>query len=166
MAHYGQVLDSNYDPRKDQIYTSFAEYFENPTMTKIKDVQNYSMYMTKIHALLGIEYRYIIAFVYKDNSAIGTTSPLIDLRWQSLQTRGLQEDHNIPPQSYIPRKLPSINKRITLTHRDPNQYVYSTESLPIVVTLLPSSKNKGIEYSQTGTLVTALETYNTILSWT
>jgi hypothetical protein len=135
-------------------------------MTKIKDVQNYSMYMTKIHALLGIEYRYIIAFVYKDNSAIGTTSPLIDLRWQSLQTRGLQEDHNIPPQSYIPRKLPSINKRITLTHRDPNQYVYRTERLPIVVTLLPSSKNKGIEYSQTGTLVTALETYNTILSWT
>ena len=34
---------------------------------KLKNVDNYSMYIIKIHALLGIEYRYVIVFVYKDD---------------------------------------------------------------------------------------------------
>jgi len=164
MAHYGEVLDQSYDPSKDDIYPLFTQYFGNPLMTKLKNVEGCSMYIAKVHALLGIEYRYIIAIVYEDKIPLGTQVELKRLPWLSLQTRSLQEEHNIPFHSYIPRRSKQIDKKISLVHRDAKQYTYTVEHLPLIVTLLPKT-GTDMEWNNSGTIVTALETYQTIISF-
>lgn len=167
MASYGQILDPDYDPRKDDVYTLFTVYFGNPEMTKIKDVGQYSMYTAKIHALLGIEYRYVIVFVYRDESKLGTVEKLNVLKWISLQTRGLPDDHKIPYHSYVPRRMPELDKKISLkskaeTSDGMEQYIYTVQDLPITITLLAK---KNASYNASGTVVLALETYSTIVSF-
>lgn len=173
MAQYGQAIDGTVEPWKDRVYDLFSSYFGNPMMTKMRDVDSFSMYMTKIHSLLGIEFRYIIAFTHKDNSPPGLTKRMDSVRWVSLQTRALTEDHNLPPHSYVPSRLPGLDRRITLQHYDQNQYVYDVEAIPIVVTILArkskqaaaADSRRGPEYSTTGTIVPALETYQTIITF-
>lgn len=163
MAHYGQVLDNYFDPIKDDYYKYFITYFNNPVMTKLKNVDNYSMYIIKIHALLGIEYRYVIVFVYKDDNVIGGKEELKYLKWISLQTRTLKENYNVGTHTYIPKRLPELNHEINLVKKDEEQYIYETKDLPIVITLLPKSKN--VDYNSTGNVLNALETYQTIISF-
>ena len=118
MASYGQALNSGYDPIKDNIYPLFTQYFENPRMTKIKDTDSYSMYMSKIHALLGVEFRYLITFVPGNNFPIGDTKFLTELEWESLQTRTLIDDHKLPFHSYTPVRIRDLDRRITLVESD------------------------------------------------
>ena len=63
MSQYGEILDTFYDSGKENMYKAFTKYFNNPNMIKIKDVNGYSMYMTKTYCLLSNECRYIIVFV-------------------------------------------------------------------------------------------------------
>lgn len=163
MAYHGQRLDVDYDPAKEDIYSLFSDYFKNPKMTKIKDIQNYSMYICKIHALLGIEYRYVIVFVNKDSFPVKTEKFLSQLYWISLQTRTLTDEHDIPSHAYVPRRIQELDKKIQLIHKTNDQYKYRVESLPFEITLLP--KTKGLDYQPTGTVVTALETYNTVITF-
>jgi len=164
MARYGEIIDKEYDPAKDGIYALFTEYFGNPLMTKLKNVDQYSVYICKIHALLGIEYRYMILFVHQDKIPLGTQIPMGKLSWISLQTRALQEEHQIPYHSYRPRRLSGLEQKIHLVHKDPQQYVYHAEQLPLIITLLPKTRNT-MEYNDHGTLVVAIETYQTIISF-
>lgn len=165
MAKYGEFLDLGYDPYKEKIFEAFSQYFNNLQMTKIKDVENYSMYMAKIFSQLGIEYRYVIIFIVKDDKPIGSTQALSEMRWVTLQTRSLHDNHKLPNQTYIPRRQPSLMKKITLIKRDVTQYTYRCDDYPLLVTLLPTKKDSTTEYNQTGSIVTALESYNTIVSW-
>jgi len=160
MAHYGQIIDIGYDPRKEEIYTIFGNYFNFPKMVKIKDVKNYSMYGVKINISLGIEFRYILAFVEKDLNQIGYSKDFKDLKWVVLQTRTLEDDYNIPIHDYIPRRLADLDSNIKLL--DTN-YNYAVEKLPIKITLIP--KSGGTEYHSSGTLLSAIETYQTIISF-
>ena len=160
MAHYGQIIDIGYDPRKEEIYTIFGKYFNFPKMVKIKDVKNYSMYGVKINISLGIEFRYILAFVEKDLNQVGQPKDFKDLKWIVLQTRTLEDDYNIPIHDYIPRRLAELDSTIKLL--DTN-YNYTVEKLPIKITLIP--KTGGMEYHSSGTLLSAIETYQTIISF-
>lgn len=165
MAHYGEILDAHYDPRRDTVYPLFVEYFNDPVMTKIKDVNDYSMYMAKIHALLGVEYRYLVVFVHQDTLNVKSTEKLSNLQWISLQTRTLTDNHDIAFHSYNPRRLPGLMKTITNTSPNTGKYTYKVDSLPITITLIPKEKDGKNEYSSTGVVVTALETYNTIVNF-
>lgn len=162
MAFYGQVLDETYNPVHDSIYPIFTKYFNNPKMTKIKDVDKFSMYMAKIYALLDIEYKYLVVFVYKDNLPIGSEKFLGNLSWNCLQTRTLTDNHNLPYHSYVPKRLPEINQKITLQEKNQNQFIYKVENLPIKISLLP--KNKNSEWQSSGTVPIALETYYTVVN--
>ena len=62
MSEYGQIINPEYKPEKNSVYNSFSEYFGDPLLTKIKDVEQYSVYMTKIQSMLGTTYRYLIVF--------------------------------------------------------------------------------------------------------
>lgn len=163
-----ELLNPFYNPMHDSIYAEFVKYFEAPQMVKLKDVgiqpDIYSMYIVKIHALLGIEYRYLITFIFKDEFPPGHVEPLSNLRWQSLQTRTMTTDYNIPIHSYSPRKLPFLDKKIVMADRTDDQYRYTVEGLPITITLLPKNKSRGIEYSPVGNVITSLETYQTIVT--
>lgn len=163
MSQYGQILDA-YDPNIEEMYQAFTEYFNNPTMTKIKNIDNFSMYMTKTYCLLSNECRYIIAFILQDVSSIGSTEKLDTLRWISLQTRELSDKHNLPPHSYNAVNKGLLTSIISRTKLDNNSSTYECKRFPITVTLLNSSKKNSSLYQEKGTIIAALETYNTIIT--
>lgn len=157
----GEIL-YDYDPLKEKIYALMTQYFDNPVMTKMRDVNNFSMYMTRIHTLLGIEFRYIIVFVAKNNEAVGHKERMQNLYWTCLQTLSLDIEHsNLPFHSYRPQRLQELDKDIKLIQKDDKQYVYSVAGLPMKITLLPNGKS---EYMPSGKVVNALETYQTIVT--
>lgn len=163
MAEFAELVD-DYNPHREKVYPLFSSYFNDPTMTKIKNIDNYSVYVAKLHSLLIIEFRYIIAIIYKDNKNIGYTTKLSNLHWETLQTRTLPEDHKIAFHTYIPSRVPYLDHKIKLIHQDETQYKYRTENLPVIVTLLPKTKGH-LEYNKEGTIINAIETYQTIISF-
>ena len=116
--NHGQLLD-DYTPEKDFIYPAITAYFDNPIMVKIKDVDNYSMYLCKIHCLLSKDYRYIICFVTKDTSPVHTKANLENLKWISLQTRTLPEYYDTShTHKYKPKREPPFNSEISVTNKE------------------------------------------------
>ena len=75
IERYGEILDT-IDPNEENMYKTFDEYFNHPNMVKIKDVNGYSMYMSKTYCLLSNECRYIIVFVHQDNLPVNTKEEL------------------------------------------------------------------------------------------
>lgn len=164
MEKYGQIIDPSFDPHKNDIYQLFAEYFDNPSMTKLKDVDGMSIYITKIHCLLNNMYRYLMVFTEKDNYPLQKTEFLSNLNWIYLHTRTLEEKYNLKSHSYQPRRFQPLMKPIKQYKKDDDGYYYNVDGMPLEIILL-SVKHTQNEYSPTGVIATALETYNTIVSW-
>lgn len=162
---FGQVINPDYDPSKNHIYNAFCEYFGNPAMTKIKNVSDFTMYMSKIHSMLGNTYRYLILFVKRDVNNTGTEKRMDELDWISLQTRTLEDQHNLKSHSYHVRLTPSLSKKINIKTRSEEQSTYDVEDYPISVTLLHTRKNNTYQYQPSGTIVSALETFQTIINF-
>ena len=161
MAHYGEFLEA-YEPKKNIMYKAFDDYFSSPVLTKIKDINGNSMYMTKIICLLGNECRYIVSFVTQDDLPVGSKEKLSSMRWLSLQTRSLSDTYNIPSHGYQPKRdgpLSIVINRISVT---PEASTYKCDSFPILVTLL--HKKGESDYQPTGNVISALETYSTIIT--
>jgi hypothetical protein len=163
MATYGKIIES-YEPDKDTMYKVFSEYFNNPTMTKIKNINIFSMYMSKTYCLLSMECRYIIVFVLQDAFSIGAIEELVTMRWVSLQTRELPDKHTLPPHSYNAVGKGPLTAIIIRTSVEDNSSTYSCESFPITITLLNSVKKNSSVYQDRGTVIAAIETYNTIIT--
>jgi hypothetical protein len=161
MAHYGQVFE-NIDIDNRTMFKHFAEYFNDPVMIKIKDVDGYSMYMRKTHCLLSKECRYLIAFVTEDQMPPKSQERLIDLDWVSFQTRTLPDQHDIPSHSYQPRADGALNAKIERTSKNDDSSSYMCKDLPITVVLLNTKKGVN-DYQNQGSVIAALETYNTII---
>jgi hypothetical protein len=161
---FGQIINPTYDPSKNYMYKAFYEYFNNPTITKIKDVNDYSVYMTRIYALLGNAYRYLILFITKNNNEIGEEMKMSECEWIVLQTRTLDDFHKLVPHKYTSRRYEPLNKKMVLENRDENKTIYNVEEFPISVTLLNTRKNNIYQYNKTGTIISALETYQTIIN--
>jgi len=162
--NYGEVLDSSFDPTRDYAYELFIKYFGDLAMTKIKDVHDYSMYAAKIRCLLSTQNRYVIIFVDNDKLPLGNTDRLGSFRWINLQTRTIADTHGIHAQTYKPRRMAEFMQKINLVTPNTKQYIYHAEKLPLQITLLPKNSNE-MEYQPTGSIVSALETYNTIVSF-
>lgn len=158
----GEIL-SDFDPQKEKLYQDFDEYFNYPVMTKIKDIDIYSVYMCKTYCLLSNECRYIIVFIYNDAMPTGTQERLSVLKWHSLQTRTLSDNHNIKSHSYQPKKQGPLNVLIKRERVTPEASMYICDTLPLKVTLL-HGKNGAIEYHDRGNIIAALETYQTIIT--
>ena len=112
--NYGTAIDS-YDPRHEDVYTVICNYFNNPMLTKVKDIpeEGYSMYVAEAKCGLGLHRRYIIVLIVQDSSPTGTVQLLNQLKWTSFQTRTLIEKFNVgKPFEYTPSRSPS--NRITL----------------------------------------------------
>lgn len=162
---FAEVINSSYDPEKNKVFESFVEYFNNPLMVKIKNVSNFSMYCVKIYAMLGNAYRYLIVLTERDFEEIGFKKHLKDIEWVSLQTRTLQEKHIVPTHSYQNNLKPPLNDKIIVQTRTEDSSTYKSENLPLVITLLNTRKNNKHQYSPSGTIVSALETFQTIINF-
>jgi len=163
MAQYGELLNA-YEPQRDVLYGYFDDYFNHPTMVKIKNVSDLSVYMTKTYCLLTNECRYIIAFINQDYDPVGTKKELKKLSWVSLQTRTLTDKHDLPSHDYQPRAIGPLNKKIIRINRTSHASTYKCEGLPVTVTLLHTKHDTDSEYQQYGNIVSALETYHTIIT--
>lgn len=160
-------LDGTIDPRQSDLYSAVADYYENPVMTKLKDENGYSMYCVAIYAMLGKDQRYLTVFVTQNRSPIGHTEALAELPWISLITSTLERHtYNVPAHTYRPRRLASLNYEIELKSRQGNNYEYRVKgSLPIVITLIGKKKERNaIEYPNKGNVISALETYQAIVT--
>lgn len=161
-TYYGEIL-SEYDPNKDEMYTEFVHYFNDPVMTKIKDVNGFSMYMTKTYCLLSTECRYIISFILEDGMPTGSQEKLSNLKWTSLQTRTLSDKYSLPSHAYQPKRNGKLNTPITRVNVENETSIYKSEKYPITVTLL-HTKNNNSNYQNNGNIVSAIETYQTIIT--
>lgn len=162
---YGQVINPEYDPSKNPVYEAFHAYFNNPVLTKIKNVNNYTVYMAKIHSMLGNAFRYLILFVQRDYEIKGVKKRMNELDWVSLQTRTLEDQHDLESHSYTVRKTPALSKIIRVKDRNEQQSIYTADDYPITITLLHTRKNNSYQYQPTGTIVSALETFQTIITF-
>ena len=160
---YGEILNT-YDPFLQNIYDTFVEYFDDPTMSKVKVNGTYSMYMTKVRCLLSSVNRYIVAVVENDTSPLHSNEKLSNLSWKSLQTRSLTEHYNIPPYAYhVKRTAPFSNAIMRVGDVTEKCSNYDCDGLNITITLL-NTKRSYFEYQAKGTLLSALETFQTIIS--
>lgn len=157
-------LDIIYDPFKDNVYSLFVEYFGDMTMTKIKDVEQFSAYYAKMQCSLINTFKYIVVFALKNNEKVMSEMKLSKLEWIYFQTRHLAENHRLKNQMYNARRFEPLMKTISITERTKNGYVYSVADLPIIITLLPKERGE-LDYQPSGNVVLALETFHTIVSW-
>lgn len=166
MSEYGVILDSS-EPEEYNMYKFFFEYFNNPLMVKIKNVKNFSMYMVKNYCLLSRDCRYIIALIEEDRLPIGYKKFMEDLYWVSLQTRTLSlsySSHDLEPHSYIAENKGPLKCNISCIHKEQSHSIYKCNDFPLKITILNPEKNEENPYQNSGTIITALETYNTVIT--
>jgi hypothetical protein len=163
MIAYGTLLE-DYNPITERIYTMITEYFDNPLMIKTKDIDKNSMYICKITCFLSTELRYIICFVEKDMSPIGNQVYLSNLKWVSLQTRSMTENYSVKEHSYNPKKEGHCTSQIKRVKMSDEAFTYECSNFPsLIITLIPTKTKK--TYNESGTIIAALETYSTILTF-
>ena len=158
--NYGELI-GDFKPERENVYKYFSEYFNDPIMTKIKDVENLSMYAAKAYCLTSNTCRYIIVFIKNDNISLGVNKKLIDLKWESFQTRTLDSNvfKNIKTLSYIPEEKGPLLSKIHRKKIDDKSCTYHCEDFPLVITLLTDNK-KNLD-----SIILALETWATICTW-
>ena len=162
---YGELLEEGYHPQQDYVYTLMVNYFKNPIMTKIKNQNQFSMYACKIYGLLSNEYRYLIVFTHINGDAVGVMEKLDSLKWINLQTRTLSEILPCKTHSYQPNSETPLNVAIKKVSVSKQSSYYKCLALPVAVDLLHTAKKDSSSYQNEGTMVAALETYETIVSF-
>ena len=160
MEQYGTVFDINYNTTKEPVYKAFIQYFDNPIFTKIKNMENETMYMAKIRCLLMNINRYLVVMCVLDKHPLGHHVKLSYLPWISFQTRSLESKYDILTTNYKSKLL--LNDPIILQKRHNTHTDYICEKYKIKISLIHTIKNM-YEYPEGGTLKKALETYQTII---
>lgn len=155
------------------IYSHIQNYFENPLFIKIKNEPDHSVYVCSIHTLLSNIIRYIVCIVPRDVFFIGDTQPLSNLKWVVLQTRTVKRNENeikelvsAPKHRYDPKRGAPFNEFIHRVETTPSVDVYEARSggvfAPVRISLLKNDVSD--TYPSTGTIISAMETYNTMLT--
>jgi hypothetical protein len=166
MAEYGEIID-NYNPLKEPVYKMFSNYFKNPKMIRVKETDNFFVYLCKLYCLLNRECRFIIAFVDKKDDLLPIET-LDSLEWVSLQTRTLPnteyKDIDVVHgyQAVASGPLLAVIER---TEINESNSTYKCNKIPIIVTLLHTEKNNKDSYQNKGTVIHALETFQTIITF-
>lgn len=160
----------NYKLYSERIRTLINKFYNDPILKKIENDGEYSVYATKVHCLLR-QKRYIIFYSLLDSNKLGSFVKLKNIKWLSLQTKTISDENNIVVKmvgdicyQYQPVKIKELNKTINLCLKDStdtsNVYYTNDKYIKIFLKLVDSSI-----YSNNGTILKALETFNTILTF-
>jgi hypothetical protein len=155
------------NPERDYVYQLITKYYDNPTMTKVKEPnESLSMYVCQLTCLLMNEKRYLIVLTHKDTHPLGYSQPLNEFRWVSFRVRSLQEEsyQNIPIHNYKIKRDDRFMIGLKIKNRNQDISLYETDLGVFSVSLLHTKKQE-YEYPNEGNLVSALETYHTVLQW-
>ena len=144
------------------IYNLISEYYENPLLYKIKDENNHSLFGIQLSSFLLNERYYIICStsLVQENKMY-----LKDIPWTSFQVRTLTDDKysDLPKIKYRLKKEKKFATPLQLISRNTNISSYKTTlNLPLTISLL-HVKGLEYEYSNEGTIHSALETHQIIL---
>lgn len=153
------------NPERDYVYKLINNYYDDPKMKKIKDINdNLSMYATQIPCLLMNEKRYIIAIVNKDFEPPNSIKELKELRWKSFMVRSLMDENlkDLPIHQYRIKRDERYLLSLRIKERSTQVSIYENDLEVFLVSLL-HTKNQEFEYPNSGTLVSALETFQTII---
>lgn len=165
------VVFLGYDPRKQFVYDTLIRYFQDPVLYKIESrtpEDGTDVFAVRMESYLLKERRFLIVMVDTDPSIpYGHPRRLSELAWKVLQTRNItEEDEQLD-------RLPSVHYDIYrdafegyglhVDHCTDDVTSYEVRpSLPLKVHLLHRKKGK-FEYSDQGTILAAIETYQTLL---
>jgi hypothetical protein len=156
---------------KKRVYTDVANYFGNITLTKLASIPRQvpiGMYYARIGCLLCDDNQYIVALVEGDNTPIGNTERLSDLKWISFQTRMLDKLPNkstLSSQEFksVLSRDTTLTDKIQLQERREDRCVYHSTHYPIQIELLIEKEND--VYSESGTIRSALDTYACVITF-
>lgn len=154
-------------PEKEYIYSLLQEYYGSPDLVKIRDDEELSIYGVQLPCLLLNERRFLILLCPRDVVSTGRAKNMKDLRWTSLQSRTLSDEQfaHLPIHNdFRVHRDAKFALPLSIHHRTQKVSSYRTDGYPIDVSLL-HQKNNEFEYPNEGTLMSALETYQTIVQW-
>lgn len=145
------------------IRSYYADANGNVPMRKVKSTNpHFAMYAAQIPCMCA-EKRYIFAICpVTPWIQMQKEGHLVDLRqldWSAFQTRSLKIVHDVPMLPELRTGNQLTSKIITLDKMAEKSMIYNVEDLPLRIELLD------IKYSTKGDVKTALETYNTLLTW-
>lgn len=155
---------------RNSVYQLFNDYYPNLQLTKIKDKDGiHSVYYAKIKSQINIGFRYIVVTIPVDNFIPGYTQPLYGMKWNSFQTRILNQEYKMPIQSIKnPNKDVAdyfSNLKFNQSSRQDIATYYKSKMLECDLLLLHSLKNPdGSVYPQSIDLRSALDSYMCVVS--
>lgn len=163
MAQYGELIGAVV-PLRDSVYDAFATYYNNPVMTKTEFKEDCAIYMARIQGLLGVQQRYLVAIVRGDRHPVNTTSKLRALEWDSFQALTLEKKTLTSTHFYTPRKGTPLDDEIVRVKKDIDRSVYHSAKSGLEIVL---SRAKGMsgQFQDKGSVASALETYNTVITF-
>lgn len=157
----------NIKAQHQHVYDLFSKYYEDLVLTKVKTTpdSNYALWYAKSCSMLCLENKYIIVITENNYDAIGTLRNLTELEWHSFQTRTINQPIGIKlsNKTFKTTVLPDMHDSISLIHQKPDRYIYTTKRLPLQVELM-LTRDETL-YSERGTLESALNTYNCVVTF-
>ena len=164
-------MSINIFQEKLKIQNSIVDYFGDTIMTKLKqspethNKPSYSLYYAKIGCMLCVEDRYIIAVTEQDPYNIGFQQRLSELNWISFQTRTIEKSPGqLKTQQLKSKSSQIITDKIKSYEKREDRNVYMALNVPLKVELLYTKDDDN--YSDSGTIQSALDTYNCVLTFT
>lgn len=153
---------------RNPIYELVDEYYDHPVLQKVRNVNGMSMYVVRLPCLLLNEKRYLIALTFQDDYIpIGSSIPLAHLRWRSFMIRVLQEEdfERLPVHSYTIKQVDKFMLPLSIVKRSKEISIYEVDTLQDLQLSLLHTRGQEFEYPSTGNLVSAFETFQTLLNW-
>lgn len=152
------------NPSHRKIRNVINTYYDSPIMQKMKNDMDKSVYMCRLQSMLLHDHRYLIAVCPIDDSPIGVRTRINDLSWECLQARILEnEDYmTIYQHSYETKRDSIFLMEMKRTFQSEEYSIYESSNHQIEITLLNTVQDK-YEYPDKGTLLSCLETFQTII---
>lgn len=157
--NFAQTI-GNVDLAKINVFDFFSWYFDNPTLVKFKVVNGKAMYGCKIRSLL-FNNRYIIAVV---NDMQPNQIKMNEIYWDCLQLRSLDENIQVPTHTYNQKSDTRSMSEIKLYKKTDTCFHYETGFRGLYLSLL-INKTQSRVFSEKGVLQSAIEMFNTIISF-
>ncbi len=157
---------------KQKIRNAIRDLYSNIVMTKTHDVPNHNLSVFKavVEPLTsGPDVKYLVAIapsVY--NIDIGTQVKLSEIDWINFQTRSTMNPEkefnelHLQPQRYQVPQDNILHDRIKCVNETETKWIYNTQNIPVQIEILIQKENEN--FAQEGTIIGALELFQTILT--
>lgn len=163
---YSKEMSVFINPTKEFLFQLLDRYYDTPTLVKIRDDDQFSMYGVQLPCFLLNEKRFLILLCPRDAFSKNSRRPMKDLRWVSLQARSLQDADmaSLPLHTYQIKRDSQYALPLHIVNRTTKVSSYRLQEYPLEISLLHTRSHE-YEYPSEGTLTSALETYQTILQF-